>query len=253
MVLYRYEKKHNSVKRSFLSFFSYGLILVGSLFLFWSFYPIISYEIYSYLFIQNKVFSPLPSQTKNLAYVKAQSITNNQNIFSTNLADYTKATSWFPKIDSVAGATQDSPAVSEYLLTIPKLNITDAKVIVGGEDLSNAMVHYLPNKMPGVNGVVSIFGHSTHPSLYRPDGKDKYKSIFTYLPTLDKGDTVIITISGKKYSYEVFDKFEVKPDAVNVLDQRFDDAYLNLITCVPVGQTARRLILQARLVKSDQL
>lgn len=249
MVLYRYEKRHNSLRRSILSYLSYGLIILGSLFLFWSFYPIVSYEIYSYLFIQNKIFTPVPAETRSLAHQKADSIMQNQNIYSTNLSDYTKAATWFPKIEKTSDSIGKSLPVSEYSLSIPKLNIESGRVIVGGEDLSTAMVHYLPVKMPGENGVVSIFGHSTHPSLYRKDGSDRYKSIFTYLPTLEKGDMILVAFSGITYSYEVFDKFEVKPDQIEVLSQRFDDSYLNLITCVPVGQTARRLIIQAKLKK----
>ncbi len=247
MALYRYVKKQKTAKHTVLSFLSYGLIIVGSLFLFWSFYPVVSYEIYSYIFIQNKFFSPIPEQTQAMAHVKAAGIIKNQNIFSTNLVDYTKATSWFPKLDKTHTDSLNVFTVKEYSLSIPKLNIEDASVIVGGEDLSGAMVQYAPVVLPGGYGLASIFGHSTHPSLYNPNGKDRYKSIFTYLPTLEKGDIVVVTVQGVRYTYEVFNKFEVKPDAVSVLEQKYDDAYLNLITCVPVGQTARRLIVQAKL------
>ena len=249
MALYRYVKKNVTLKYKIVAYLSYGLILIGSLFLFWSFYPVVSYEIYSYLFIQNKFFSPIPETTQSLAHMKAQSILKNQNIFSTNLVDYTKATSWFPTLEDSKSDPTKLFTTKEYTLSIPKLNITDGKVLVGAEDLSEAMVQYQPRVLPGEYGVVSIFGHSTHPSFYTTSGNGKYKSIFTYLPTLDKGDTIFITVNGKEYTYEVFDKFEVKPDEVGVLDQKYDNVYLNIITCVPVGQTARRLIVQAKLTE----
>ena len=72
-------------------------------------------------------------------------------------------------------------------------------------------------------------------------------SIFTYLPTLDIGDTVLVTVGETSYEFTVEDKFEVKPSAVEVLEQKYDNSYLNIITCVPVGQTARRLIVRAKL------
>jgi sortase A len=84
--------------------------------------------------------------------------------------------------------------------------------------------------MPGEFGNVAIFGHSTLPQLY--DEKD-YKTIFTYLPSLQKGDTVLITMGDLEYEYEVYDMFVVNPDKISVLDQQFDASYLTLVTCVP--------------------
>jgi sortase A len=40
---------------------------------------------------------------------------------------------------------------------------------------------------PGEYGNIVIFGHSTLPQLYNP--KD-YKTIFTYLPSLEKKDHI---------------------------------------------------------------
>ncbi|OGK16454.1 hypothetical protein A2690_03850 [Candidatus Roizmanbacteria bacterium RIFCSPHIGHO2_01_FULL_39_12b] len=252
MTLYRYIKKRVTFKHKLLAGLSYGLIIIGSLFLFWSFYPVISYEIYSYLFIQKKIFSPLPSQTQALSHIKAQSIIKNQNVFSTNLVNYTKAAAWFPSLEKRGNNNNNLFTTKEYTLSIPKLNIEFARVIVGGEDLSEAMVQYQPKILPGEYGVASIFCHSTHPSLYNPNGKNRYKSICTYLPTLGEGDLILVNINNIDYTYEVFGKFEVKPNEVGVLDQKLDDAYLNVITCVPVGQTARRLIVQARLKNIGQ-
>ena len=247
MALYRYVKKYTSKTERFFVKVSYGLILVGSLFLFWSFYPVISYEIYSYLFIQNNYFSPVPHSTETSAHQRAQGIVKDHTVFSTNLVDYTKATSWFPRLSNTDSKEQKVFSIKEYTLSIPKLDIYDARVLVGGDDLSNALVQYQPKVLPGEFGVSSIFGHSTHPSLVKKTGVQKYMSIFTYLPTLDIGDTVLVTVGETSYEFTVEDKFEVKPSAVEVLEQKYDNSYLNIITCVPVGQTARRLIVRAKL------
>lgn len=247
MTLYRYEKKYTNKTERFFVKVSYGLILLGSIFLFWSFYPVVSYEIYSYLFIQNNFFSPIPRSNVTSAHIRAQSILKNHTVFSTNLVDYTKATAWFPDLKNKDNQGNRVFSVKEYTLSIPKLDIYDARIVVGGEDLSGSLVQYQPKGLPPEFGVSSIFGHSTHPSLVKKTGNQKYMSIFTYLPTLDIGDTILVTISDAAYEYTVTDKFEVKPNAIEVLEQKYDNSYINLITCVPVGQTARRLIVQAKL------
>src|SRR3989338_11593875 len=158
MTLYRYIKKRVTFKHKLLAGLSYGLIIIGSLFLFWSFYPVISYEIYSYLFIQNNYFSPVPHSTETSAHQRAQGIVKDHTVFSTNLVDYTKATSWFPRLSNTDSKEQKVFSIKEYTLSIPKLDIYDARVLVGGDDLSNALVQYQPKVLPGEFGVSSIFG-----------------------------------------------------------------------------------------------
>ena len=49
MALYLYVKEKNSSKRKIVTYFSYISLTIGALLLFWSFYPIVSFEIYSKL------------------------------------------------------------------------------------------------------------------------------------------------------------------------------------------------------------
>ncbi|PIV71190.1 hypothetical protein COW57_00895, partial [Candidatus Roizmanbacteria bacterium CG17_big_fil_post_rev_8_21_14_2_50_39_7] len=103
-----------------------------------------------------------------------------------------------------------------------------------------------PKSMPGEFGNVSIFGHSTLPQLYNE--KD-YKTIFTYLPSLEKGDAIFVEVGDLEYEYEVTDMFVVNPDKISVLDQQYDAAYLTLVTCVPPGTFWKRLIVKAKLLR----
>lgn len=137
-------------------------------------------------------------------------------------------------------------SVKEYTLSIPKLNINNAKVTVGGEDLAKSLVHYLPQSLPGEYGNVVIFGHSTLPQLYNP--KD-YKTVFTYLDKLDNHDKIYITINDVEYEYEVYNLQVVNPDDIAVLEQRTDASYLTLITCVPPGTYWKRLVVRAKLTQ----
>ncbi|PIS16067.1 hypothetical protein COT62_00305 [Candidatus Roizmanbacteria bacterium CG09_land_8_20_14_0_10_41_9] len=244
MALYLYLKENTSSKRTLISYLSYISLIIGSLLLFWSFYPIISFEIYSRLFIQNNLFTPLPRSDTASSLEKANSVLGSNNVFSNNLRDFTQAHLWFPS--KVSHQSVRSFQLKTYTLSIPRLNINDAEVIVGGEDLAKSLVHYLPQSLPGEYGNVVIFGHSTLPQLYNT--KD-YKTIFTYLPSLEKGDKILVKVRDVQYEYEVYDMFVVNPDKVSVLEQKTDAPYISLITCVPPGTYWKRLVVRAKLTE----
>jgi sortase A len=244
MVVHVYlKRKQYSAKKKTVNFFSYIFLIAGSLLLFWSFYPILSSLIYSSLFFRNDINTPVAKQN-SAALTEANSILGAFNIFSNNLRDYTRASVWFPASPQLSKLSHLS--VKEYSLSIPKLNIKKARVVVGGEDLTKSLVHYLPQSLPGEYGNVAIFGHSTLPQLYNP--KD-YTTIFTYLSSLDKGDKIYIDIGELEYQYEVTTLFIVKPTDISVLEQKKDASYLTLITCTPPGTYWERLVVSAKLVQ----
>lgn len=242
MALYAYKKAVISRKKQTAHTLSYISLITGSVLLFWTFYPIVSFEIYSRFFLKGTVASPVPATQVASSIESAGTVLASSDVFSSNLRDFVQAKLWFPnKPKEQEEAKID---VKEYKLSIPKLNIADARVAVGGEDLSTSLVHYLPSTLPGEYGNVAIFGHSTLPQLY---DKKNYKTIFTYLPSMEKGDNIIVNVGGLSYEYEVFDMFVVKPDNVSVLDQKYDASYLTLVTCVPPGTYWLRLIVRAKL------
>lgn len=242
MPLHTYLKQNNSPKKKAVTYFSYASLTIGALLLFWSFYPVVSFEIYSRIFLQKKTDSPIPSSQIASSLQQANSILGTQNIFSGNIRDFTQANLWFPTVQQ--NTVKKNLNLINYSLSIPKLNIKDAKVTVGGDDLANSLVHYFPQSLPGEFGNVVVFGHSTLPQLYNT--KD-YKTIFTYLPSLEKGDKVDITANGVDYKYQIYDMFVVDPEQVSVLEQKTDAAYLTLITCVPPGTYWKRLVVRAKL------
>ena len=243
MALHVYlKKKQYSVKKKAVNLFSYVFLAIGALLLFWSFYPILSSVVYSRLFIKNNINTPVSGQAGTTVLNEANSVLGAFNIFSNNLRDYTKASIWFPAMPQLNQLSQLT--VKEYELSIPKLNIKKAKVSVGGDDLTKSLIHYLPQSLPGEYGNVAIFGHSTLPQLYNP--KD-YKTIFTYLSSLEKGDKIYINIGELEYNYEVTGSFIVKPSEISVLEQKKDASYLTLITCTPPGTYWERLVVSAKL------
>ncbi len=244
MPLHVYLKENTSKKRKAINYISYVTLALGVLLLFWSFYPVISFELYSRFILKNGIDSPVPQNNLLASMRDTQSVLGSNDAFSSNLKDFTQAHLWFP--GKQAETLKLNTSIQQYTLTIPKLNITKAHVVVGGDDLTKSLIHYLPRSMPGEFGNVSIFGHSTLPQLY--DEKD-YKTIFTYLPSLQKGDSILIDVGDLEYEYEVYDMFVVNPDKISVLDQQYDASYLTLITCVPPGTFWKRLVIKARLVK----
>lgn len=238
------KKKHYTAKRKTVNFFSYIFLFAGTMLLFWSFYPIVSFTIYSKLFLKNNINAPVSDQNMASSLKEANSVLGSFNVFSNNLRDYTQASIWFPASPQLNQLSQLT--VKEYTLSIPKLNIKKARVVVGGEDLTKSLVHYLPQSLPGEYGNVAIFGHSTLPQLYNP--KD-YKTIFTYLSALEKGDKIFVNVGEFEYQYEVTTLFIVKPNDISVLEQKKDDSYLTLITCEPPGTWLERLVVTAKLTK----
>jgi len=245
MTLHVYlKKKHYFGKKKTVNFFSYIFLIAGTMLLFWSFYPILSSTIYSNLFFKNNINKPIAENNSATSLKEANSVLGAFNVFSNNLRDYTKASIWFPA--SPQSNQLSHLTIKEYSLSIPKLNIKKARVVVGGEDLTKSLVHYLPKSLPGEYGNVAIFGHSTLPQLYNP--KD-YKTIFTFLSSLEKWDKIYINIGEFEYQYEVSTLFIVKPKDISVLEQKKDDSYLTLITCEPPGTWLERLVVTAKLTK----
>ena len=208
----------------------------GIVILFGVIYPIVSYNnTYS------KNFQPVSPLVEN-----SQSFNNQvKGVGTTQNADYTQASTWF-----VGGATsQDfaSSKVGYYTISVPKLNITDATVAIGGEDLTKSLVQYPGTALPGKHGNAVIFGHSILPIFYNPKN---YISIFSMLPTLTKGDQIIVNYDGIEYTFAVDTMFEVLPTDIQVLDQDYSDSYLTLVTCVPPGDPSnpKRLIVRAKVV-----
>ncbi len=236
MALYRYVKSvpGSRPRKKAPRGVSFGLIGLGTTILVWVLWPILSFS-----FIYTDMFSPTvtPIQSsKNAAPVAfaADPVSG---------TDFTNANAWYP----TAPQKKMAVPVTSYTLSIPKLKITDATVEVAGDDLAKSLVHYGGTAMPGEFGNTVIFGHSTLPQLYNPKN---YKTIFSLLPTLTKGDEITITYDGIKYTYRVFDMVVRPPTDLSALEQVFDDSYLTLVTCVPPGTYWQRLHVKARLVRN---
>lgn len=252
--VYLYKKrrvKNFSIFYGKLAFVPFIFIVFGLSLITWVIWPILSFQ----LFLSPKFSSlirPIPDEIIVQAMENEERILgyqpgrnkgqeNASGVLSTEI-DYTKASNWFPQKPPEKRTFEEK----EYTLSIPKLKIKDARVIIGGEDLGESLIHYGGTALPGDWGKTVIFGHSVLPQFFNPKN---YKTIFSTLPTLEKRDEILVNFDGVTYTYEVFDLRVVSPDDISVLEQRYDSSYLSLVTCVPPGTYWKRLIVMAGLKK----
>lgn len=166
-----------------------------------------------------------------------------QDTKSVSEPDFTDPNVWFPTAPKLSPLPSK---ITHYNISIPKLKIEDAVVEVGGTDLKKSLIQYEGTVYPGQFGNTVIYGHSVLPQFYNPKN---YHTIFATLPTLKNKDEILVDFDGIRYRYQVVEMVEVKPTDISVLEQRYDDSYISLITCVPPGTYLRRLVVRAKLVK----
>lgn len=177
---------------------------------------------------------------------------NDEPVILDSVLDYTNLNNWFEG-ENLPEFVQESEAnqPTSYILDIPKVNVANALVAVGGSDLNKSLIQYPGTALPGQAGAPVIFGHSVLRQFYNPKevNPKRYTSIFSYIMTLEKGDKIYVTIEGVKYTYVVVSKTEVKPTDTYILSQRYDTRQLKLVTCTPEGTYLRRGVITAQLVK----
>lgn len=236
--MYRYIKAQpkRPIRRPVI--LSYILMAVGGMILLWTAWPVISFMLVRDGLFASQV-SPVADTTVNPA---ASSVFSPVVLAAQteNAADYTNPNVWFP----TKPQKKVVAAVTSYTLTVPKLKIKDALVIIAGDDLNKSLIHYGGTGLPGEYGTAVIFGHSTLPQFYNPLN---YKTIFSLLPTLNIGDEFFVTYDAVTYRYVIEEMVVTTPTDLAPLEQRFDDSYITLITCVPPGTYWERLNVRARL------
>lgn len=228
-----------------------ALITLGSVMVTNVIWPIVEHQLISSPQLQkSEMVAPIPKE--RLYAIASPPVITQQSLETSSVpqaigadVDYTKVSNWFPEAKQT---NPDKPG--SYVLTIPKVNVFNADVSIGGEDLDKSLIHYAGTALPGQLGSPVIFGHSILRQFYNPSekNKDRYKSIFSKIMTLKTGDQIFIDYDGIKYTYEVKDKVEVKPEDLFILEQKYNNRELKLITCVPEGTYLRRGVIIAQLV-----
>ncbi|MBN2087759.1 sortase [Candidatus Peregrinibacteria bacterium] len=109
------------------------------------------------------------------------------------------------------------------------------------DGLREGVVHYPGTAKPGQYGNVFMTGHSS----YYPWDPGQFKDVFALLGQLEPNDEFIVYYNQVRHKYRIYEKLEVMPDNVEVLEQPKDKKIATLMTCTPVGTALRRLIIKA--------
>jgi len=236
------KQKPKKIRSPKLIFFSTFSLVLGVFTLLWSFYPVMAYQL-STIIKNDQDISPLPASKIPGSLQQGMSIYNDSlaPYYSSYLKDFTTVANWFPK--QKQHLTKKNQ-LKNYQITIPKLGLTDLKVEVGGQDLSKSLTQYGNQVMPGEAGNVVILGHSTLPQLF---DQNDYRTIFTFIPTLEQGDKIRVDMDGYNFYYLVEEMYVVSPEEVEVLKEEAQEPMMTLITCVPPGTYWKRLIVKAKL------
>jgi sortase A len=232
MALYCYIKAEPKPAKTtnIFTFFSIGLAVVGIALILSVASPILFYQL-STDSLRRKILSPIGGKGQLSGVALGQS----------GEVDYTNLGNWYPSLPDLPPVPS---RITHYTISIPALEINEAVVQIGGEDLMKSLIQYPGTALPGQYGNTIIFGHSVLPQFFNPK---IYRTIFSTLPRMDKGDEIIVNFDGIVYRYLVIEMEETEPTDLGVLEQHYDSQYLTLITCVPPGVNFRRLVVKARL------
>ena len=142
------------------------------------------------------------------------------------------------------------PMDEDFGLVIPKINI-NSKVFHNVDAnnpkeylplLTKGVAHAKGSLLPGQEGNVFIFAHSTDTTL----NASRYNAVFYLLNKLEKDDEVFVYYQQEKYNYKVLEKKIISPENLNDYLKTLKGKTLTLQTCYPPGTTFNRLIVIAQ-------
>ncbi len=151
------------------------------------------------------------------------------------------------KVDKI-----DTRYSGTFYLTIKSIEINHVPVTANvnsfdqniyKEALGNGLAHFRGTQLPGKAGNVFVYGHSAAGD-YADRNPSDVVTAFTRLFDLNIGDTIEVEFEGKSLKYMVRKIKEVRPEDIDILDQRGEHS-LTLMTCSPPGLNSGRLIVVA--------
>jgi LPXTG-site transpeptidase (sortase) family protein len=157
----------------------------------------------------------------------------------------------------VAQAANSSLPGGQYQLIIPKIAVvtpiveprSESKQAILGS-LEEGVGLYPGSVTPGESGRAILLGHSSRASWYRGE----YATVFTTIGRLEPMDEIYVTANQKKYVYQVFAVKVLSPTDTNaLLTPPSIYTELDLVTCYPIGGASHRTVVQARLIRTENL
>lgn len=130
------------------------------------------------------------------------------------------------------------------IINIPRIEVNLPIKSGTTEDvLLSAIGHMETTAMPGEIGNSALAGHRSH----------TFSKFFNRLDEVEINDPIYIKTKDSELEYEVYEKKVVKPTDMSVLKSSDDESIITLITCHPLYSNKQRLIVHAKLIKSEPL
>lgn len=204
-----------------------GLLSIGIILLLQVILPIASFQLWLIEQKNNNNLLISPAQAKG-AQVLGVSVQNKDNFLAI-----------------VSTLKRESQAdYKDFNLSIPKLGIDKAQVLVDSNDLSTNLAHLPGSSLPGEKGNVFISGHSALSRFF-----SSKTALFANLMDLKKGDEITTEVLGTKYRYKVTDLKVVDPNDLSVINTpEAQGRYISLMTCVPPGLNFKRLVVLGKMI-----
>jgi len=234
-----YKKSNKHSKRPAIRLFGLFAALFGIALGMYTFFPLVSYELYiKPAFASQSFAAPIP-KTTIITQDYIQSLLKNTAASLSRIGSSSQ--SWLPATYKEMAITTQ---MSSYNLSIPTLGIDNADVSTIDNNVDIHLVHFPGTAIPPEKGNAAIFGHSTLPQWFDPKN---YKAIFATAHTLKLGDIINITVNNRVYTYKIMNISIIDPDNTSYLSQDTDGSYVSIVTCTPPGTTWKRLIVKAKL------
>ncbi len=141
---------------------------------------------------------------------------------------------------------------NEFKITIPKIslesniipNVDSSNEATYKEELLKGIAHANGSYLPGQNGPMFLFSHSTD-TLFNVE---QFNAKFFALKDLEPGDEITINYKGVLYKYVAKEKKVINPMELDII--RNSNSDLILSTCFPPGTTWQRLVVFADSVET---
>lgn len=114
--------------------------------------------------------------------------------------------------------------------------------------LEQGIVHYPDSALPGQDGNVFLFGHSSSRIF---ETNPNYK-VFNRVQDLKSGDIILIQANGKEFRYQVSSVKIMQPNETKIYFAS-TKPMLTLSTCWPIGDPKNRTVVEAEFLGQAQI
>lgn len=138
---------------------------------------------------------------------------------------------------------------SENRLYIPKIGVDVPFVTGDASSLEKGAWHRFPERGDPETGGNFIL--SAHRFRFRPTPEEtRNSSPFYYINKLEPGDRIYVDYNKKRYTYELAEKFQIKPSQTEI-EEPSNQAKMTLYSCTLLGSHDGREVFIAKPIREN--